>query len=199
MKAGRLIHCTGAILLVFHFGVQSQSIRQIEKRMQSGNWSGAKSLLQKAMLRDSSNVELNWLLTEWYYNKANPSHQIDSAYRYFGQSVRFYNVLNSKSKERLNRQGIDESVFQNVKTKIDSLAFDLAKQLNTINSYNHFITNYAKAPQQASAIELRDEVAFLDALKQNTYQSYFTYIQNYPNSHRLSDARARYEKLLYES
>lgn len=199
MKAGRLIHCTGAILLVFHFGVQSQSIRQIEKRMQSGNWSGAKSLLQKAMLRDSSNVELNWLLTEWYYNKANPSHQIDSAYRYFGQSVRFYNVLNSKSKERLNRQGIDESVFQNVKTKIDSLAFDLAKQLNTINSYNHFITNYAKAPQQASAIELRDEVAFLDALKQNTYQSFFTYIQNYPNSHRLSDARARYEKLLYET
>lgn len=199
MKAGRLIHCTGAILLVFHFGVQSQSSRQIEKRMQSANWNGAKSLLQKAMLRDSSNVELNWLLTEWYYNKENPSHQIDSAHRYFGQSVQFYNLLHSKSKERLNRQGIDESVFQNMKTKIDSLAFDLAKQSNTINSYNHFITNYAKAPQRASAIELRDEVAFLDVLKQNTYQSFFTYIQDYPNSHRLSDARARYEKLLYES
>jgi hypothetical protein len=199
MNAIRSILIIGSVFLGFHFDAQSQSIRQIEKKMQSANWSGAKSLLQKAMLRDSSNIELNWLLTEWYYNKANPSHQIDSANRYFGQTVKFYNLLNSKSKERLNRQGIDESVFQNVKTKIDSLAFDLAKQLNTINSYNHFITNYANAPQQASAIELRDEVAFLDALKQNTYQSFFNYIQNYPRSHRLSDARARYEKLLYES
>ncbi|MBK7652587.1 MAG: WG repeat-containing protein [Flammeovirgaceae bacterium] len=45
---------------------------------------------------------------------------------------------------------------------------------------------------------MRDEVAFLDALKINTYTVYEAYFQKYPQSHRAQEAKKRYEKLLFE-
>lgn len=176
-----------------------QSMRQIDSRIQRGNWLGARSLLQKALNKDTGSVELKWATAQWFYALENPQRQIDSSYQFLQRALAGYRKASDRQRERMRRSDLDENRLVQFKAILDSAAFERSKQINTVTGYAFFLQNFIGAPQRASAIELRDEVAFLDALKQNTYLSFFNYIQNYPNSHRLSDARARYEKLLYES
>jgi len=185
------------VLIVAYAG--GQSMRQIDSRIQRGNWSGARSLLQKALNKDTASVELKWATALWFYAHENPQRQIDSSYQFLRRALAGYHKASERQRDRWRRSDLDERRLVQFKATLDSAAFERSKQINTVTGYEFFLQKFLGAPQQASAIELRDEVAFLDALKQNTYQSFFTYIQNYPNSHRLSDARARYEKLLYES
>ncbi|MEQ9412716.1 MAG: WG repeat-containing protein, partial [Cyclobacteriaceae bacterium] len=77
-------------------------------------------------------------------------------------------------------------------------AFERAKDYNSEGAYIAFLRRFTFAKQRENAIELRDEVSFLDALKENTYQSFVIYLNKYPDSHRAEEAKKRYEKLLFE-
>lgn len=184
---------------VLHFNSWAQSVRQIESKIEKANWSASKQLLQKALHRDSANLQLNLLITKWYVSAVNPGYQIDSAKHYLDKSKTYYQQLPIKLRERANRWGIDENILSRLESSIDSLAFVNAKQINSEVAYNHFINQYPSAKEVGMAIELRNEVAFLDALKVNSYQSFQQYIQSYPQSHRISEATYRYEKLLFEA
>jgi len=70
--------------------------------------------------------------------------------------------------------------------------------INTELSYQIFLEQFEFARQRENAIELRDEVSFLDALKINSYESFDKYLNKYPNSQRAEEAKSRYEKLLFE-
>jgi len=73
------------------------------------------------------------------------------------------------------------------------------KQTNTEKSYQDFISRHTFARERAAAIELRDEVAFVNVLRQNSYQGFEKYLNQYPQSLRAREAKDRYEKLLFES
>ena len=177
----------------------SQSIRQIETKISKGNWSGAYQQLQKAIAKDSTNVELKWLMANWFYDVQNPDRQLDSSYKYVAKTSASFRLATDKQRDRLKRQQITEQAFSELRNKIDSAAFERAKQINTVVAYDFFIQRFSKTKQLGMAIELRDEAAFLEALKVNSYQSFQQYLQRYPQSHRIAEAKSRYEKLLYES
>ncbi len=177
---------------------QVNGVRQAESRMEKGKWESAKQFLRKAIHKDSANVESKFIMAQWFFAKANPNRQIDSAYRYVNAGLGSFTRLSAKQKERLQRIDLDSNSFIRFRTKIDSAAFERAKELNTEKSYTEFIKNFSTAKQQPAAMELRDEIGFMEALKINTWKSFQTYVITYPQSYRKAEALQRYEKLLYE-
>lgn len=177
---------------------QVNAVRQAQSRMEKGKWESARLLLKKTIAKDSANVESKFVLAQWFFAKANPNRQIDSSHRYAKTALSSFTRLSTKQKERLQRIDLDSNSFVNLRTKIDSAAFERAKELNTEKSYTDFIKTFPTAKQQPAAIELRDEIGFLEALKINTWKSFQAYLNTYPQSHRKAEAQQRYEKLLYE-
>lgn len=188
------------LLIVFSIAgyAQVNSIRQAQNRMVEGRWETARTLLKKALRKDTTSVEAKWVLAEWFFATSNPSQQIDSAYIYLQASLASYSRLAPKQKEKLNRVAVDSSRLIFFRTKIDSAAFERAKQLNTEKSYSNFLGQFRYAKERAVAVELRDEIGFLQALKINTWRSFDGYLQTYPQSHRRVEAQARVDKLLFE-
>jgi len=188
------------LLIVFSIASYAQvnSIRQAQNRMVEGKWETARTLLKKALRKDTSNVEAKLVLAEWFFATGNPSQQIDSAYLYLQTALTSFSTLAPKQKEKLSRVELDSNRLLLFRSKIDSTAFEHAKQLNTERSYTDFLQHFRYAKERAVAVELRDEIGFLQALKINTWQSFDGYLQTYPQSHRRVEAQARVDKLLFE-
>lgn len=193
------------LLLVCLFGIFTNKVsaqlnveRTALNRLQSGKWERSLRSLQKSLLKDTSNLEATYVMSRWFLAPGNPEFQVDSAHEYIRKSERLYYQLSLRDKERVQRFPIDSLILISLHNKIDSAAFERAKLLNTEEAYNRFIISYPLAQQNKSAIELRDEVSFLDALKVNTYHSFNDYLVRYPQSHRAHEARERYEKLLFD-
>jgi WG containing repeat len=177
---------------------QVNAVRQAQSRMVKGRWESARQLLKKAISKDSTNVEATFTQAEWFFTKANVAYQIDSAYRYANISLHSFANLSTKQKERLQRIELDSNRLIYFREQVDSASFDRAKNLNTESSYSYFIERFTTARQLPAAIELRNEIGFLEALKVNTWKSFHSYLKTYPASHRRGEAQERYEKLLFE-
>jgi hypothetical protein len=187
------------ILLSITSYSQSKMGRQALTNIQKGNWQKAEQILLKGRQKDSLNVEAAYLTSLLFFNPTYPRHNVDSSHYYILSAFGFFYTIEEREKEKLSKLPLDSIVLLNQKLKIDSAAFEIAKSANTENSYNYFIQNYSSAKKYYStAIELRDEAAFVDALKSNTYQSFGKFLNKYPQSHRASDAQSRYDKLIFE-
>ncbi len=177
---------------------QLNAERTAWNRLQAQKWDRSFRLLQKSLRKDSTGVEANYVLAQWYLATGNPDFQIDSAHRYIKTSQNRYALLTLRERERVQRFPIDSTILHAFHLQVDSAAFEQVKKYNSEAAYTKFITDYPNANQLSNALELRDEVSFLDALKTNTYQSFFEYLQKYPKSNRAEEAKERYEKLLFE-
>lgn len=193
------------LILVCLFGTLANEVNaqlNIERtalnRLQSGKWERSLRLLQKSLRKDTSNVEATYVMSRWFLTPGNPEFHVDSAHQYIKKSERILYQLSLRDRERVQRFPIDSLILKELHDKIDSTAFERAKLINTEDAYNRFIISFPLAQQLNNAIELRDEVSFLESLKVNTYHSFNDYLVRYPQSHRAREARDRYEKLLFE-
>lgn len=177
---------------------QLNTERTAFNRLQSGKWESSLRMLQKSLRKDTSNLEANYVLAQWFLTPTNPEFQVDSSFRYARKAAKLYQQLSERDKERVIKFPIDSAILQTLREKIDSTAFERAKRINSEESYNFFINQFSSARQYNNAIELRDEVSFLEALKVNTYQSFNDYCTRYPQSHRAKEARDRHDRLLFE-
>jgi hypothetical protein len=181
-----------------HSSGQINPLRQAEKKMTQGNWATAHQLLKKALHKDTLNVEAELSLTRWFLNANNPSHQIDSAYHHTLLALRDFQKSPVRQKEKLKHNQTDSASIVRLRSIIDSVAFEQAKQANTEESYTDFLSKYQFARRKPEAIELRDEVTFLNALRQNTFAAFANFLERYPQSHRAKEAKTRYERLLFD-
>jgi len=181
-----------------HLYAQLNPVRTAWSRLQDGKWENAHRILQKSLRKDSADLEANYVLSKWFFSSGNPDFQIDSAYHYVNKSIRQYDALALRDKERVQKFPIDSLILNRLKSQVDSAAFVRAKQENTEAGYLRFMKLFPTAAQLNNAIELRDEVSFLEALKVNTYLSFQSYLARYPKSHRAKEATERYEKLLFD-
>jgi hypothetical protein len=167
--------------------------------LQKGRWAKAKAQIQKAMRKDSVNALAHYVFSIYYFRPGNPEFSIDSAYRHAMLSLANFPMASSRQRERLRRFPADSSLIIRHREKIDSAAFQRAKALNTEQSYIDFLNRFPLAAQRSLAVELRNEVAYLDALKENTHQGFKAYLEKYPASARAAEANVRYQKLVYEA
>ncbi len=187
----------GALLLSSRDGV-GQSAASALSRMEKGNWLKAEQQLRKALKKDTINPEARYVSSLLFFNSNYPNYQIDSAYHYALDAMSDFQKSAPRQKEKLKRFPLDSLILLNLRKKIDSAAFERAKNANTVESYQFFINQFTSAQQHDAAVELRDEVAFLGALKINSYKAFKDYLEKYPLSHRVGEAHKRYEKLLFE-
>ncbi|MEQ8363268.1 MAG: WG repeat-containing protein [Cyclobacteriaceae bacterium] len=195
MKVIRLIFFT--LVCAQSFG-QISPERSAQTRMGTGKWVKAEQSIKKALRKDSINAEAKLVYAQWFFALNNPKYSIDSAYKYTLASLKDYKSVDLRQQERMQRFPLDSIILDQLRGQIDSAAFERAKDYNSEGAYIAFLRRFTFAKQRENAIELRDEVSFLDALKENTYQSFVIYLNKYPDSHRAEEAKKRYEKLLFE-
>jgi hypothetical protein len=192
----------GLIVLIFSWTPvlgQFNSLHQAEKKMEQGKWGNAYQILTKALGKDSLNVQAELMMSGWFLNQNNPGKNIDSAYQHNLKALHAFQKASDKQKEKLKHDQTDSASIVQLRKKIDSTAFESAKQINTEQSYQDFIQKFQFSKDRPVAFELRDEVAFVNVLRQNSYIAFDDYLKLYPKSHRAKEAKERYEKLLFES
>jgi hypothetical protein len=189
-----------ALLFVVLFWSQrlEAQVGKAVTRMQEGKWSAAEQILRKAIAKDSLDMEARLLMAQYFFSSDNPQSNLDSASAHIARIGLIYTALPERQIERLAREGIDSAVIESFHKEIDSAAFGQAKLLNTVVSYERFITKYPDAAEVPMARELRNEVAFLDALRLNTLAGFGAYIEKYPDSRRIDEVRERYDMLAFE-
>ncbi len=170
----------------------------MDRMEKKGKWPRVEQGFRKSLSKDSINPETRYNLSLYYFAQGNPSRNLDSAYKYSKSSLRSLQFLPPKERDRLRRVPLDSTLLLRLISGIDSASFEKVKSQNTEVAYQNFIDRHKTASQRSAAIELRDEVAFLEALKINTWNSFQKFIGKYPLSHRKVEAQGRYEKLLYD-
>jgi len=192
----------GLVVLIFPYAQalgQFNPLHQAEKKMEQGKWTNAHQILTKSLRKDTLNVQAELMLSQWFLNQNNPAKHIDSAYRHNLRALHAFQKSTIKQKEKLKQDRTDSASIVRLREKIDSTAFEGTKQINSEQSYQDFILKFQFAKEQSAAVELRDEIAYVNVLRQNSYTAFDDYLRRYPESHRAKEAKERYEKLLFDS
>jgi hypothetical protein len=186
---------TFVVVLIAPFFCEAQIDleRAALSRMQKGKWLAALQAIQKSLAKDSLNPEAKYLYATYFMATDNPGYNVDSAHHWIRRAE---DVI--KSGPGRQRTRVDSAMVSYLHDHIDSTGFYIAKVVNSQTSYEHFIDQFSDASQRAKAIELRDELAYVEALKQNNADGFRRYIESFPNSLRYQDASARYEKLIFD-
>lgn len=196
--AGKFVILMTSLMISLATQAQISYEGKARSRMAKGKWNQAQQTLEKLLKKDSLSAEARYLYSTFYFSKANPKFNIDSAYRFSLSALRTYLSAAPRQKERMRKIPLDSSILVRLRQQIDSAAFERAKAISTEKSYQDFIDRFVFAVQHDAAVELRDEEAFLEALKKNSYAAFASFVQKYPTSHRVDEAKERFEKLLYE-
>jgi hypothetical protein len=185
--------------LIFFLAVCSCSITDPERtavtRIGQKKWSAAESSLRKALQKDTLNPEAKFIYAQYYLTTGNPEFDIDSSYAFTHKALRAWGKSTVKQRERLQ---FDSAALLAFRSKVDSAAFERARIDNTQRSYEFFIDHFPFAVETSKAIELRDELAYVEALRVNTAEAFHNYVANFPASRRVSEAGDRYEQLIYK-
>src|SRR6478609_6056394 len=110
---------------------QFNPLHQAEKKIVQGNWGNAHQILTKSLRKDTLNVQAELMLSRWFLNQNNPAHHIDSAYHHNLRALHDFQKSSLKHKEKLRREHSDSVFIVQLRVKIDSIAFENAKQMNT--------------------------------------------------------------------
>lgn len=172
---------------------EKTAFRNIEKH----RWQKAESKLRMGLAKDTLNSSLRYAVAVFYFHPDNPAYHLDSAYYYAVTALDDYSLSSGRERERVKRFGVDSLTLIAFRARIDSAAFEVAREANTEAAYLEFLSHFPTAMQRDMAAQLRDEVAFQDALQANTHQAFYEYLKRYPGAQRAPEARARYHRLLY--
>ncbi|HMJ70862.1 MAG TPA: WG repeat-containing protein [Cyclobacteriaceae bacterium] len=167
-------------------------------RIGQKKWSSAESSLRKAIKKDTLNAQAKYIYARYYLATGNPEFNIDSSYAFTQKALRAWGQSSLKQKERLQKLQVDSTVILAFRSRVDSAAFERAGVENTLKSYEYFIGRFPFAAETSKAIELRDELAYVEALRVNTAEAFRLYVANFPSSRRVEDASERYEQLIFK-
>lgn len=199
-----ILKVTVGVLLILRCGVgfaqlagtpEKMALKNIEKQ----RWEKAEYKLRKTLRKDTVNVSVRYILSVFYFKPENPAFSLDSAYYYAITAFEDYQTTSARERDHLRRMLMDSLRLISLRGKIDSAAFEVARETNTEAAYLRFLSHFTMASQRDLAIQLRNEVAYQDALKENTHQAFLSYLHRYPAAHRATEARAQYDRLLYHS
>lgn len=194
---------TGVILFLSlvsmgHAQIASRE-KSVLKHLDKLKWMKARTLMDKALEKDTLSPGIHYLYSRFFFSSQNPDFHLDSAHHAILRAAFNYRAASPRERDQLAKINIDSIGILVLKNRIDSAAFDRARDINTEASFQHFIDHFLDAIQHEEAIALRDEAAYLDAVKLNSYQGFLAFVEKYPTARRAPEARGTYERLLYQS
>lgn len=92
----------------------------------------------------------------------------------------------------------DKQLRKEATKKRNNLAFNYAKSINTIQSFQGFINTYPNAEEIPLAIQKRNALAFSKAKEKNTIESYQNFIDTYPKANEVNKAKDLRDQLAFE-
>jgi hypothetical protein len=167
--------------------------------LEKKKWEKSKAQLAKSLRKDTLNPTASYIYALYFFSKDNPAFHVDSAYYYTLRSLSEYGRSDAKSRERMKRFPLDTVILSGLSRQIDSAAFEQTTRINTEDAYIKFLSVYTSSVHQMKAIELRNEVAWLAAIKEDTYQAFESYVAKYPSSARAAEAQKKYDQRLFET
>ncbi|HZY79352.1 MAG TPA: hypothetical protein VFE50_07515, partial [Cyclobacteriaceae bacterium] len=182
------------LLCLLMYGCSTPAIIRIQQK----KWSAAESSLRKSLRKDTLNAEAKFVYAQYYLSEGNPDFDVDSSYAWTKKALLAWQQSSEKQRERLQKIDIDSFSITGFRSHVDSAAFERARVGNTVQSYEHFIERFPSAVGVSKAIELRDELAYVEALRVNTPAAFKKYVTDFPLSLRLEDASDRYEQLIFQ-
>jgi hypothetical protein len=199
-----ILKVTLAVLLILCCGVSFAQLggmpeKTALKNIQKHRWEKAELKLRKTLHKDTVSASIRYILSAFYFNPLNPGYNLASAYHYAVTALEDYQITSYRERDKLRRMPLDSLQLVSLREKIDSAAFEEARNTNTETAYLQFLRHFTSASQRTLAMQLRDEVAYQDALKENTHRAFLYYINRYPAAKRVPEARAHYDRLLYHS
>ncbi len=158
------------------------------------NYFEAKKQFEKGIKRNTSPSAYG--LSVIYFRNDNPFHDLDSAYHYSLLSIESFEDVDLKKQTKWEEEnGFTLKKAKDHRKNISTYFFQEAIDSNSVMAFKHFIAKHPWSPYKDSAIFLRDELAFNNALEIGTSDSYKKYLKQYTESHRTEDAKS----LLYEA
>jgi hypothetical protein len=147
------------------------------KHIEHKRWEKVQPLLRKALGKDSMNFVAHYISSIYFSKPGNPAYQIDSAYRQIMQALSDFNALPTKARERFDNVSVDSVMIVQLRNKIDSITFSFVREKNTESGYIKFLEDHPFSVDRKLAMDLRDEVAYLNALEENTYEAFSAFIE----------------------
>ncbi len=196
MTSRIIILCIGLNLSIQLFAqVERQAVQNIRK----GNWEKANTQLTKAARNDSVNIAVSYAWAIYFFSTANPHYDLDSANYHLRKAISQFQGSTLKQQDRLKRMSIDSAKLNDLRQKIDSIAFHRAITSDTTVSYQHFVDHFPGSIEFQTVIKLRNKAAYRDALRTNTYRAFREFLTQYPAAEETTEAKAREDRLLYDS
>jgi hypothetical protein len=140
----------------------------------------------------------NFGLSIIYYRTDNPFHNIDSAYMRINMAISAFASIHKDEANRMGTFSVTMDTLVNTKAAIENFALAYAVSSKNIDRINHFLNVFNNSAGVPVATRTRDSIAFQSALKANSPEAYQVYMNVYPKSHLYFEAKARYDKTLYD-
>lgn len=176
----------------------AQQALKANKHLEKGNLEKVKKILEKNIRKDPADPANHYMLARYYVHPDLPYEAIDSAHIHIQVARDGFALSDSRNKDRFIRKGMDSLKIGQLSNTIDSMAFQKAKEIDSVNAYQHFIDNYPDAIQIEEAIILRNDRAYELALQTNTPAAMQDFFNKYPNARQANLAKDAFEALYFE-
>lgn len=168
------------------------------KKIQTGQWNKAKILLNKSLKKDSTSITTHYLYGTYFSDKRNPRFNIDSASLSTNRATGYYNLADSREREKLRRFPLDGLILNNLRLQIDTLAFHRAIQESSLEAFQYYLSHFKQTVFEQRAIYLRDSAAFQLAAQSMRAKDFKNFLDNYPESSFKPEALQKWHKLVYQ-
>jgi outer membrane protein OmpA-like peptidoglycan-associated protein len=183
------------------FSITANSQSSYIKMIESGKYSKVEKKIEKELLKAPDDVELNFaksvLLTNRYYKNYNTGQ----AYDYLLKSMRLLRSVNDeKELRKLDKDMINQVVLSHYLDTVCRYALSDAVVMNEVVAYQKFLDEYSEMPEayRTTAIEKRNEAAFVIASSMASEESYQYFIDNYPDANQYPEAVRRRNTKAFE-
>lgn len=159
------------------------------------NYFEAREFFYKSLKKHESAASYG--LAVIYERNDNPFHSLDSAHRYISLADSLYPLLSS---EKLSKYAqLDASIEQvdSLYTRIDSLFFVKAAEVNSIEGWKNFISNHRSEPYNNLALQELHDLAFQNARSKDNSEAYRSFIENYSGAVQVEEAKKKLDEALY--
>ncbi len=186
-------------LLITQLYCFGDPISKALKALKKGKHQQVESVLEKSLQKNSINPGARYVWSLLFYDSTYNHSNLDSAHLFIEQALLDEQQPDSLDGLLLEKSDLTIDHLLAHKSAVDSSAYAIAVDSNTVQSFQLFIDEYQNAPQLANAISRRNLIAFEIASAEHSFKSYKKFLDQYPDSYQVPEARKRYDILVFKS
>jgi hypothetical protein len=196
MRLFKLFIVVFFFLIAFQFKASADKLQKGFEKLRVYDYFAAKEYFEKDL--DDETAAAAFGLSSIYSTDKNPFYNPDSARRYILISDSTYKTIKEKKKRYYSEFGISDSSIKALSEFICEDAFKRARQISSVDGYNHFLTYYTTCIQHPDATSLRNAAAFNEARSLNTSTAYKEFLALYPQSEQYRQALSKFDERIFE-